>query len=79
MLTPIAGEMTGKEMASQQTWDQHSMGKANGNFGRELSFSFSLAQILPIAGPRQKLIWRGKKKERKEKQSAPSCRQNLAP
>lgn len=51
MLTPIAGEMTGKEMASQQTWDQHSMGKANGNFGRELSFSFSLPRFCPSLAP----------------------------
>lgn len=38
MLTPIAGEMAGKEMASQQAWDLHSMRKA----ARSLELSFLL-------------------------------------
>lgn len=40
MLTPIAGEMAGKEMACQQAWDQHSMRKAAGS---SESFPFLLS------------------------------------
>lgn len=44
MLTPIAGETAGKEMACQQTWDQHSMRKAAGS-SESFPFSFSHVQI----------------------------------
>jgi hypothetical protein len=53
MLTPIAGEVAGKEMACQQTWDRHSMGKAAGS---SKSFSFLLfpcPDFLSITGLRQ--------------------------
>lgn len=66
MLTPIAGEMAGKEMASQQAWDLHSMRKAARSL--ELSFSFSLVQILPIRlVPVKSCFGRRRQKERVKK------------